>query len=160
MPSKSAVMFLAALLAAFCAAPAHAATDACSLLTQSQVNAALGFDTISGEHVVANPAICQWAAPGKKGPHDKKVTLSLYVQMGSHTPVDRFNIAKTPVGTIPKTPVSGIGDEAFYATTPGLGTALIVRKGSQAFDLRVSGFSDEEVKDKEKSLAADVLGKL
>ena len=37
---------------------------------------------------------------------------------------------------------------------------LVVKKGDTAFDLRVYGFPVDEIKAKEKTLAADILGKL
>jgi hypothetical protein len=90
----------------------------------------------------------------------KRVVLSIYTQMGSRTPLQRFNAAKTPVQGITKESVSGVGDDAIFATTPGLGTGLIFRKGDAAFDLRVYGFAIDQLKAKEKTLAQDVLARL
>lgn len=137
--------------------PAKAAppTDACALLTQAQVSSVLGASVGAGQHLGAN-SLCGWGQMG-----GKRVVLSMYTQMGSMTPVQRFNNAKnTPVKGIIKTPVSGIGDDALYMTTPGLGTGLFFRKGSAAFDLRVYGFPLEQIKEKEKTLALNIIGKL
>jgi hypothetical protein len=90
----------------------------------------------------------------------KRVVVSIYTQLGSRTPADRFNTAKTPIKGITKTPVSGVGDDAIYATTPGLGTGLIFKKGASAFDVRVYGFAEDQIKAKEKVLAADIIAKL
>jgi hypothetical protein len=137
------------------------ATDACSLLTQAQVSAVLGVQVEPGEHIVPNnTAMCGWSQAGHHGPSDKKVVLTLYTQMGTRTPVDRFNTAKTPIQGVTKTPVSGIGDEAFYSTASGLGTALVVRKGNTPFHVDVNGLSVEQVKEKEKTLAGEILSKL
>ena len=65
-----------------------------------------------------------------------------------------------PTGNITKTPVSGIGDDAVYGTTKGVATVLTVKKGDQVFVVRVIGFSEDETKAKEKTLALDVLSKL
>jgi len=139
--------------------PAKAAppTDACALLTQAQVSSVLGTSVEAGQRLApSQPSLCAW---GKA--FGKRVVLSIYTQMGSMTPVQRFNNAKnTPVKGIIKTPVSGIGDDALYMTTPGLGTGLFFRKGSAAFDLRVYGFPLDQLKEKEKTLALDILGKL
>jgi hypothetical protein len=56
--------------------------------------------------------------------------------------------------------VSGVGDDALYVTTPGIGTGLIFKKGDSAFDVRVYGFGDDEIKTKEETLAQDILAKL
>lgn len=136
-------------------------TDACALLTQAQVSAALGVSVGAGQRVMPNTAtICGWQVPGESSMSRKRVVASIYTQLGSRTPVDRFNTAKTPIKGITKTPVSGVGDDAIYATTPGLGTGLIFRKGASAFDVRVYGFPPEQIKEKEKTLALDIIGKL
>jgi hypothetical protein len=157
--SKIVTAVFAAILLALCARTAWA-TDACSLLTPAQVSAVLGVQVGPGEHIVPNnTAMCGWSQPGHNGLSDKKVVLTLYTQMGSRTPADRFNTAKTPVHGVTKTPVSGIGDEAFYSTA-GAVTALVVRKGNTPFHVDVRGFPAEQVKDKEKTLAGEIVGKL
>jgi len=136
-------------------------TDACSLLTPAKVSSVLGVSVGPGEKVVpSSAAVCGWQVPGEKDMDRKRVVLSIYTQMGSRTPVQRFNTAKTPVQGVTKEPVSGVGDEAIFATTHGLGTSLIFRKGDSAFDLRVYGFPAEQLKSKEKALAQEVLAKL
>jgi hypothetical protein len=136
-------------------------TDACSLLTSAKVSAVLGVSVGAGEKIVPNSTtLCGWEVPGEKSLDRKRVVLSIYAQMGSRTPVQRFNAAKTPVPGVTKEPVSGVGDDAIFATTPGLGTGLIFRKGDAAFDLRVYGFPIDQLKAKEKALAQEVLGKL
>jgi hypothetical protein len=158
MQSRTVVtsVFLCAVLAiAVSSAKAAPPTDACSLLTQAQVSSALGTSVGAGQQLGAS-SLCGW---GKMG--GKRVVLSIYTQMGSMTPIERYNNAKnTPVKGIIKTPVSGIGDDALYMTTPGLGTGLFFRKGSAAFDLRVYGFPLDQIKEKEKPLALDIIGKL
>lgn len=86
--------------------------------------------------------------------------LDIFSPIGKLTPVDRFTNAKTPVKGITKTPVSGVGDDAYYITTPGLGTGLNVKKGNSAFQIRVNGFPVDQTKAMEKTLALDVLAKL
>ena len=161
-----------AKLAAFLAVPfifglgssaAYAAppTDACSLLTAAQVSVVLGVPVGPGVKIVPTSAsLCGWEVPGQKGLDRKRVVLSIYTQLGSMTPVQRFNNAKTPLKGITKEPVTGVGDDAIYATTPGFGTGLIFRKGDAAFDLRVYGFPLEQIKAKEKTLADCLIQKL
>ena len=136
-------------------------SDACSLLTQARVSALLGVSVGAGEHIVANaPSQCGWAQPSDTSHSGKRIVLDLFGSMGRLTPVDRFNNGKTPVKGIAKTPAAGIGDEAYYITTPGFGMGLNVRKGSSVFQIRVYGFAVEQTKAMEKTLAQDVLAKL
>jgi len=144
-----------------CATSAAATPDACTLLTQKQVSDVLGVQVGPGEHLMPNnTAMCVWTELGHKTTGNRKVVLSLYTQIGSRSPVDRFNTAKTPINGIEKTPVSGVGDEAFYSTAPGLETLLVVRKGNTPFHIDVHGFPAEQLKEKEKILAADIVAKL
>jgi hypothetical protein len=143
------------------AADATPPTDACSLLTVAQVTAVLGAAVSAGERLApTSAALCGWEVPGEKSLNRKRVVLSIYTQIGSLTPVERFNNAKFPIQGIKKEPVSGVGDDAIFATTPGFGTGLIFRKGDAAFDLRVYGFPIEQVEANEKKLAACVIQKL
>lgn len=138
-----------------------APTDACALLTPAQVSAVLGVTVGAGQRVTpTNGLICGWAQPSDTSHTGKRVVLSIYGQLGTRSPADRFATAKTPVPGVEKTPVAGVGDDAFYSTTSGLGTGLVFKKGESAFDLHVYGFPVEEIKAKEKMLAADVLGKV
>jgi hypothetical protein len=138
-------------------------TDACALLTQAQVSGVLGVSVGAGEHIVPNSTyLCGWEVPGEKTMDRKRVVLSIYTQIGRLTPVDRFNTAKMPVAIkgVTKASVRGVGDDAVSVTTSGFGTGLIFRKGASAFDLRVYGFPLDQVKAKEKVLAADIIAKL
>lgn len=153
--------FPARALASGAAAPPAQPTDACALLTQAQVSGVLGVSVGAGQRVMPNSAaLCGWEVPGDKGMDRKRVVVSIYTQIGHLTPVDRFNHAKTPMKGITKEPVSGVGDDAVSATTPGFGTGLIFRKGASAFDVRVYGFPLDQVKAKEKTLALDVIARL
>jgi hypothetical protein len=134
--------------------------DACALLTSAQIAGVLGFNATGGPMVPGHSEICVWAAatdPMHKGKH---ASLSFLVPLGSRTPKLRFETGKTPVSGVPKAPVSGIGDDAYYTTLSGLGTTLSVLKGETAFQIIVAGFADADVKAKEQTLALQVLGKL
>jgi len=140
---------------------AASATDACSLLTEARVSAVLGVSVGAGQHIAANNSlICGWSQAGSTTPSSKRVVVDILAAIGSAKPVDRFNTSKTPVEGITKTPVTGIGDDAFYITTPGIGTALMIMKGSSVIQIRVYGFPVDEIKEKEKTLAQDALPKL
>src|SRR5947209_2648176 len=138
-----------------CAAVGSAkAVDACSLLTDAQVSAAIG-QAQAGKHMVpSSDAICVWNGEG-----GKRVTLTIYTQVGSRSPMDRFNTAKTDVPGVTKTPVSGVGDEAFYSEARSL-TVLVVRKGNTPFNVEMRGFPVEQLKEKEKELAVELVRKL
>jgi len=50
--------------------------------------------------------------------------------------------------------------DAYLIDTPGFGLGLNVKKGSSAFQVKVYGFSPEQIKVFEMTLAQDVLVKL
>jgi hypothetical protein len=151
------VLVLSGSRAAYAAHP----VDACSLLTPAQVTAALGVSVAAGENIVpGSAAMCGWEVAGQHSMNRKRVVLSIYTRIGSLTPLDRFKNAKTPMAGIEKEPVSGVGDDAIFVTTPGFGTGLIFRKGDGAFDLRVYGFPIDQVKAREKNLADCVIQRL
>jgi hypothetical protein len=129
--------------------------DACTLLNSSQVSAALGATVEAGKPVVAsNPQLCGWAPSGGPQIGGKKLTVQLLTAKS-------FDMGKTPVNNVVKAPLSGVGDDAIYIISPrGLGTSLNVKKGNSAFQVRVGGFTTEQEKEIEKSLALEILKKL
>lgn len=130
------------------------AADACALLTQQEVSAALGVAVEKGQPIVPNsPNLCGWAPAGGPKIDGKKVTLFL-------TTPQLHDVGKTPVKGIEKTPVSGVGDDAYYVITPSLAPGLNVKKGSKAFVLRVGGFPQDKEEAIEKSLAVLALKRL
>jgi hypothetical protein len=138
------------------AAQGKPAGDACAFLAQAQVSAVLGVSMGAGQRVVpSSPRECGWAEPGGPTITSKRVVATI-------STVKAFTIGKTPVTSITKTPVSGIGDDAYYVTAGGLGTTLNVKKGSAAFSISVKGsaFKVDQVKAMEKTLAQDILKKL
>ena len=134
--------------------PMYGATDPCSLLTQAQVSAVLGQNVGVGKNLAST--VCDWTVPNQPpGTAAKKVMVTL------QTP-QAFAYAKMPVNSkqITKTPVSGIGDDAVYGTTAGQVATLTVKKGDVVFVVRVSGFPMDQLEDKEKTLAKEIVGKL
>ncbi|HKV44768.1 MAG TPA: hypothetical protein VJT32_08860, partial [bacterium] len=160
MPSKliiAASIGVIIVLAA-CGSPSLAggtpAGEACSLLTQVQVSAALRITVGPGRRFLPSlPQVCLWSEPVP--PHIQRVQLTI------SNPVT-FASERTPIPGVTKTPVSGIGDDAYYVTVPVSGTSLHVKKGSFAFSLGVGGpgISVDQIKAMEKTLAQDVLAKL
>lgn len=154
------VLITAALSAAAsgnaCTAYAAPPTDACSLLTPAQVSAVLGSPVSGGGSLTQNTkTICAWPALGGTVP-PKRVMVTI-----SHVTV--FAGAKMGLAGQNEviTPLSGVGDEAFYdADKAGRGAALFVRKGDFAFSVKVFGFPPDQIKEKEKTLAQDALAKL
>ncbi|HLW80888.1 MAG TPA: hypothetical protein VKS20_02485 [Candidatus Acidoferrales bacterium] len=138
------------------AASAAPPANACSLLTPAQVSAVLGVKVGAGTSFPGNSKLCHWGAAAvlAKGTTKKGVMLTLQDPLA-------FTYAKMPVGHgIVKVPVSGIGDDAVYGTTPGYPTVLTVKKGNVVFVVHVNGFPDDQIKAKEKTLAKDILAKL
>jgi hypothetical protein len=135
-------------------------TDACALLTPARVSAVLGVSVGGGEHIPpARGELCGWAQPSDTSHSGKRVVLDVFGPIGGLTPAERFAIGKKPVNGITKTPVTSLGDDAYYITTPGLGTGLNVKKGAAVFQIRVYGFPVDQIQALEKSLAQDVLTK-
>ena len=133
-----------------------AADEACTLLTQTQVSAALDVQVDAGTPI-GRPSACQWAGKGRFA------TLTIMQPLAGKSPVERFNAGKTStMPGITVEPVSGVGDEAFYvyfsSTTRALG--LVVRKGSSAFEIRVYGFDLDKAKLVAKTLCQTVAGKI
>jgi hypothetical protein len=133
-------------------------SDPCSFLTQAQVSAVLGVQVGEARRVV--PKLCEWSAPGPIGLSTKKVTVALESEQG-------FAYAKMPAGHgIAKVPVSGLGDDAVFGTTPRYATTLTVKKGDLVFVVHVWGFpldqpkAVDDVQAKEKALALQILSKL
>jgi hypothetical protein len=134
-----------------------AAGEACTLITQTQVSAALEIPVAAGTPI-ASPSTCQWIGKGRFA------TLTITQPLAGKSAVDRFNAGKksTMPGIVVE-PVIGVGDEAFYvyfANTTRAGLGLVVRKGSSAFEIRVYGFDLDKAKPVAKTLCQTVAGKI
>jgi hypothetical protein len=165
----SAMMRVSAVVAALASAGVAAAADACQLLTAAQVSSALGVEVDPGSPSIPNhPEHCIWREHGKEQALAKNLQLSLLTDR-------QYEMGKTALPNIPKTPESGIGDEAYFAKTPGIGFILTVKKGSTYFRVQarpIPGFShnkgtaaeeqalDERYKSVERTIAHEVLKKI
>ena len=109
---------------------ASAPTDACTLLTVDEVSAALEVKSMPGRHPSPTfTASCLWTDDTAVVISHRRVTLSIISTQA-------FDIAKrSPVLTV--TPVTGIGDDAYYEMFKSESPALNVRKGSVAFTIRI-----------------------
>ncbi len=130
--------------------------DACAFLTRDQVSTVLGVPVGAGKLVsLSDPHVCEWSVPGGPTLTAKKVVLTIITMRA-------FSQGKTPIPGITKTPVRRIGDAAYYVTASDLGTTLNFRKERAAFSVTVKGggFSTEQIKEKEKTLAQTILANL
>jgi hypothetical protein len=104
--------------------------DACALLSASQVSSALKTGVGSGQPIMpTNATLCSWSEQGVPAGTERNVTVSL---MSAKS----FEIGRTPLTGTTKTPVSGIGDDAYFIESKGMIAGLNVRKGDTAFQVR------------------------
>ena len=137
---------------------AHAAPpdDACSLLTQAQVGAALGVAVGTGSYQSPKyKKTCTWNTAGTAARGAKYVTLILEGP-------DAYLAGKRTgqMKAISVTSASGIGNDAYYqAVSSNVG--LNVKKGNVTFKVAVYGDLPIEKKQAmEKTLAQQVVSKL
>jgi hypothetical protein len=150
---EKARVFLLFAAAIFSIAPvsaaAQSASDACSLLTQAQVSAAVGAQVGAGVWMTPSfKATCNWSAPG--------IIVTLMTEG-----TDAFQTGKTPISpSMSIVPASGIGDDAYYVVIRTAVT-LFTRKGSTAFKTTV--YSKQPVstlESMESALARQVASEL
>jgi len=124
----------------------------CSLLSQDQVNAALGLSAQPGQ---GSGKVCTWSQPGGAPGRKKMVVLTLQ-------DAKAFAFAKAPTSSpnMVKTAATGIGDDAVYVTITNVTTTLTVKNGEVYFEVHVYGLSDADTKAAEKALAIDAIAKL
>lgn len=159
----SSKIILTVVIAAFFMAAAAlspsanaAPDDACSLLTQSQLNSALGVSMEPGKGST-DKKVCTWNIKAANAEADKGVkTVTLLLQNS-----DSFQAGKlAPVKSIVVTSVTGLGDDAYYLAV-GNNVGLIVKKGNVAFKVAVYASSPLDKKQAlEKTLAQQVLSSL
>jgi hypothetical protein len=158
MPSKISLgaVIAAIFIAGAATAPANAAPpdDACSLLTQAQVSAAVSVSVGAGAYQGTYKKTCTWNAVSPATKSAKWVTLML-------EGLDTYQAGKlAPVKTIVVTPISGIGDDTYYLSV-GPNVGLIVKKGNVAFKVAVYGdIPIENKQSMEKTLAQQVVSKV
>jgi hypothetical protein len=140
-----------------------ASVDACSLLTQAEMSAAVGAPMDSGKHPFsASNAFCSWQRPPGAptmglAPRAVQVWLSV-------TPFDErtFEQQKGPAAPTSATSVAGLGDEAYYVQDKVM-NFLQVRRGSIEVRITIMGYAttdQQSVLDSERTIAAQVLSEL
>jgi len=146
----------------------EAGGDACKLLTAAQVSSVLGVQFDEGAYTLpGNSQFCTWKE------HNKSEMTAQSVQVNFLT-TRQYEAPKT--GPLAKGSENGLGDEAYWARTPGIGFTLSVKKGSTYFRVqsrlisqRVAHKSDtpadeakwdEKQKTIERALGSEVLKKL
>ena len=133
-----------------------AADEACALITQTQIGAALEVPVGDGTPI-GRPSTCQWAGKGRIA------TLTIMQPLGGKSALERFNAGKnSTMPGITTEPVSGVGDEAYYIYFSGTMRALglVVKKGSSVFEIRVYGFEVDKAKSVAKTLCQTIAGKI
>jgi hypothetical protein len=100
----------------------HAKGDACKLLTAAQVSTALGVQVDEGAYIDAtHPEFCIWRERGKHPMMAQNVEVHFMTAR-------QFEAPKT--GPFAKGSESGLGDEAYWSYTAGVGFSLSIKKGS------------------------------
>jgi hypothetical protein len=142
--------------------------DACSLLTQAQVNTAVGVAVGAGKYVTPQyRKTCTWTASDSTS-GVKDVTLfvqaadayeggkalmqqAALMRAGQSKQSNRFDTASA----------AGIGEDAYYTTMGYNYTALMVKKGNHAFKVAIYGtLAVEKKKAAEKALGLEVASRL
>jgi hypothetical protein len=128
------------------------ALDACTLITTDEAAAAVGQPVAAG--VVPEPGAhsCLFAT---------QVLSADGVEI-SITGLDTFNPTQKSIPGLTITPVSGIGDAAYYLSMGAGSDVLEVRKGSTTFSVSIlrKGASDVQLQGDEKTLALAILGRI
>jgi hypothetical protein len=144
---------------------AGAPGDACALLTAAQVSTALGVPVGPGKPILPNnTTLCTWLEQGAAEGTERNVAVSLLT-------VKSFEIGKTPLTGMTKTPVSGLGDDAYFVESRSMTAALNVKKGDTCFQVRsrsnqkwfkTGKTPESEQKDQgvDRALALEILKKL
>ena len=144
---------------------AGAPGDACALLTAPQVSGELGAVVGPGEPMMRDkPMVCTWREQGVPAGAERNVSVSLMTSKS-------FEFGKTSTALMTKTPVSGVGDEAYFTEPRGMVASLSVRKGDTFFQIRTRSNAqwaktgktpESEVKDHavDRALALEILKKL
>jgi hypothetical protein len=130
---KSALTIIVAALAIACrAVAANADTDACTLLTDAQVSAAVGFTVAKGTHVTPTfVKTCTWSGSNSSGA--QFVTLNLQTASFFDGAKKQGALMAAAGGAMKP---AGVGDDSFYSVQ-GTQVMLWVKKGGNAFKIAV-----------------------
>jgi hypothetical protein len=178
MRSTVCLSTFAALILLIDAAPLPAAPaepvdppslDACTLLTQAEMSAAVGAPMGSGRHTAPGANACSWQwqpqwlpGTGKIVPPPQPFVVSVELSV---VPFNkwRFERQKELAGPASATDVAGLGDEAYYYVQTKIMNILKVRRGSIEIQLMVvtdQATDQQSMLDSERTIAAQVLSEL
>lgn len=138
---------------------AHAETDACTLLTPSQVAAVVGGAVSNGAHVTPTfVKTCTWTPSGNS--RIAAVTLNVQTAAFYDGGKQQATMAAAAVGKGTEIRPASVGDDAYYFVT-GDQAALFVKKGAVSFKVAVyAKLPVDEKEAMETKLAKEVVAKL
>lgn len=128
-------------------------TDACQVLTPTEITTVLAIPIDPGQHIPKTSTImCGWPKTGVTG--DSEVMLHF-------TTPAYFEKERDPQPRITMTPAPGIGDDAYYITSQ-FGTSLIIKKGNAviSFAIRDKSIPSAKLMEKEKALGLKAVARL
>jgi len=138
---------------------ARADTDACTLLTQAQVAAAVGGPVGDGTHVTPTfVKTCTWTPSGKS----RIASVTLNVQTSAVYDGAKRQATMAAAAGIKGTGMTpaSVGDDAYYFVTGDQAT-LMVKKGASSFKVAVyARIPMDEKEAMELKLAREVAAKL
>lgn len=131
-------------------------SDACGLLTKSEIDAAMGVPMGNPKSITAKA--CQWRQPVKPGDPGAIVDVTIIQARG-------YDMGKAAGGSGPikVTPISSLGDDAYSsAMNAGKETSLRVKKGDTYVAVHVwgGGVPIPQIAPKELALAKLIVPKL
>jgi len=146
----------------------EASGDACKLLTAAQVSNVLGVQVDEGAYSLpGHPQFCVWREHGKSEMTAQNVQVNFLTSR-------QYEAPKT--GPFATGSESALGNDAYWANTPGFGFTLSVKQGSTYFRVQSrpipEGMArksdtpadkakwDEKEKTVERAIALEVLKKL
>ncbi len=148
------------LLTAIPLAWAAAPTNACALLSVGQVGTILGVQVDAGKNLIG-PNECRWI---QKGAAPGSVAALLQVNLSK---AQAFEMGKTAIPNWTKTPITGLGDDAYSADHGGkmtfpISPSLSVKEGAVflVISAKVPKATLEQTKEVEKRIAGAILDTL
>ena len=168
--SHIALKVTATVVAAAClvrspSAGAAAPAEACALLTQAEVSAALGVAVDAGQPLApTEKRFCTWHEQGKDPLSGRNVEVNYLTDQ-------QYERGKVPIEKVTKTPESGIGDDAYFSKAHGMVSVLSVKKGGtyfrisartnpHAFSKSNTAENDEKDMEVDRAVARAILKKL
>jgi hypothetical protein len=138
------------------AARAAQPADACSLLSESAVDAALGA-SVTVWKTGSDEKHCHWLQQDTHG----RTLVDARLLLEAAKTYDAAKNAMGMSGKVTRVALSGVGEDAYYLVG-GREAPLFAKKGNVALRVAVDGkgWSVDDIKSKEKALALALLGKL